>query len=311
MFQKLKQFFAPKDQRTNRPATDLPLVQPKAAPSPEPVGKGSQLRVAFSSAKRSWEEEIDLVTRLMEVLSEHGVETVRESNTLTCSKTGLAFTPEIASFQPLENGAGTNAATIITVTHPEAILNPIFEWQHSSASTMQEGIAQGFDQWCRLDLPVLQDALREKLETCTSLQFDFPDRVLARRVVLGGIMGAGGRPRDLTPTTKVADDRDHEDSAHEFCPCCLFTKNSDAFQELLTGTGLHAIRIFAMRDAQGQVNADCRVNGEDFPAGKASLIEYAKTWPDYGFEFRKQYVLIQDFPKPSKESGDTTVPELP
>ena len=302
MFQWLKKIVAPKKELVtpwNAPAAATPSVEsPPAVPTPERVGKGSQIRVAFSNSKRSWEESIDLVSTLMEVLAEHEVETVREGNTLTCTKSGLSFTPEIASFQPLDDGAGTSAATIITVTHPEIIPDSLFEWQHSSAATMQEGVRRGFDQWCRLDLPVLQDALRDKLETCSSLCLGFPDRALARRVVLGPIMSTGGKPRDAQEMSKVADSDDEE---HDFCPCCLLTKNSAAFEELLKGTGLHAIRIFAMRDAQGQVNADCRVNGEDFPAGKASLIEYAKTWPDYGFEFRKQYVLIQDFAESPQE----------
>ena len=33
-----------------------------------------------------------------------------------------------------------------------------------------------------------------------------------------------------------------------------------------------------------------RVNGEDYPAGQA-LAEYVGTWPQRGFEFRKQLVI--------------------
>jgi hypothetical protein len=44
------------------------------------------------------------------------------------------------------------------------------------------------------------------------------------------------------------------------------------------------------------MQADCRVNGEDWLAGADALRAYVATWPDRGLETRKQYVLIG--PKP-------------
>ena len=41
--------------------------------------------------------------------------------------------------------------------------------------------------------------------------------------------------------------------------------------------------------------ADCRVNGDDFEPGAIALRAYATTWPDAGYEFRKQYVIFQPF----------------
>ena len=293
MFQKLKQLFVKKADRSLAPIKE-PSANSNAESQSVSVGKGAQFRVAFSNPNRSWEESVDLVAILMEVLALHGVETVREGNTLRCTQTGLAFTPEIASFQPLDEGAGATAATIITVAHSEVIPKPIFEWQHSSASTIAAGIRQGFEQWCTVDLPVLQDALRSKLETCTHLQLEFPNRKIPRRVVLGPIMVAGGKPGNFEEASELEGKNDQD---HDFCPCCFLTKNADAFQSLLSDNGFHAIRVFAMRNAEGEVQADCRVNGEDFAAGKESIIKYAETWPDHGFEFRKQYILIQDLPQ--------------
>jgi hypothetical protein len=45
------------------------------------------------------------------------------------------------------------------------------------------------------------------------------------------------------------------------------------------------------------VQADCRVNGEDWSAGAEALRAYVTRWPDRGFEFRKQYVVIQSPPQ--------------
>jgi hypothetical protein len=55
----------------------------------------------------------------------------------------------------------------------------------------------------------------------------------------------------------------------------------------------HAIRLFVSRDEEGHVEADCRLNGIERPEGAAALIRYAQSWPDRGFEYRKQYVCIQ------------------
>ena len=49
--------------------------------------------------------------------------------------------------------------------------------------------------------------------------------------------------------------------------------------------------LFELTD--GQMQADFRVNGIDYPAGAAALVRYAQSWPDRGLEYRKQYVCIQ------------------
>jgi hypothetical protein len=53
-----------------------------------------------------------------------------------------------------------------------------------------------------------------------------------------------------------------------------------------------------MRDQNRAAIADCRVNGEPFEEGKQALRRYVETWPDAGFEWRKQYVILQTFSAP-------------
>jgi hypothetical protein len=48
-----------------------------------------------------------------------------------------------------------------------------------------------------------------------------------------------------------------------------------------------------MRDANGDPQADCRVNGDDWDKGTEALRKYVGTWPAAGFEMRKQYVVVQ------------------
>jgi hypothetical protein len=73
----------------------------------------------------------------------------------------------------------------------------------------------------------------------------------------------------------------------------MFTKTMDAYKSLPASAGFYALRLYAARDSDGQPLADCRLNGEDYPAGKKALIEYAQTWKGAGVESRKQYVLVQ------------------
>ena len=74
----------------------------------------------------------------------------------------------------------------------------------------------------------------------------------------------------------------------------MFSRTEDAYQSVIASSGFHALRLYAARDPHGRPIADCRLNGEEYPAGKKALIEYVRTWKAAGVESRKQYVLIQD-----------------
>jgi hypothetical protein len=58
--------------------------------------------------------------------------------------------------------------------------------------------------------------------------------------------------------------------------------------------------LFALRDKNGEAQADCRVNGENWNPAKEALIRYAATWPPRGFEFRKQFVAIRLLESPEQ-----------
>ena len=70
----------------------------------------------------------------------------------------------------------------------------------------------------------------------------------------------------------------------------------EAFTDLLKGREFLGVRLYAARDAQGEISADCRVNGEDYPAALPYLHTYVQSWPQAGLEFRKQYVVIRNQP---------------
>jgi hypothetical protein len=117
---------------------------------------------------------------------------------------------------------------------------------------------------------------------------------LRRRAVLGPVAHYAERPAAKSDGTSGS-----ETEEHPFCPCCLLTNSFQAFQSLLEAEGFCGIRLDAARDENGKPQADCRVNGGDWEAGAQALRNYVKTWPARGFEFRKQYVVIQTLDPPT------------
>ena len=81
------------------------------------------------------------------------------------------------------------------------------------------------------------------------------------------------------------------------------TNSFAAFKDLIEDDAFPGIRFFAARDADGSPLADCRVNGEDWEPGAEALRAYVKTWPGDGYEFRKQYVVLQTVPATSSAPG--------
>jgi hypothetical protein len=73
----------------------------------------------------------------------------------------------------------------------------------------------------------------------------------------------------------------------------ILVYDADTFRSLCEVNQYLAIRLFVSRDYDGSVRAECRINGEYFPEWNKPLIEYAKTWPKSGLEWRKQLLVIQ------------------
>ena len=173
-------------------------------------------------------------------------------------------------------------ATRTLAWHPD-FPDGLMEYQHANGRDVRDACRNGFRQWARLDLVAIHDAVAAAQPRCMQMDMAFPatDDAPAhrRRVVLGPIARFGGAKQD-------------DDPEHPFCPCCLFTHGIESFQPLLQEDEVLGVRLFASRNADGTFEADCRVNGEDYPDGAAALREYAATWAGTGFEFRKQYVVL-------------------
>ncbi len=240
------------------------------------------MRVAFNKPQKSWEETDDLATSLAATLKALGHEATARGDWVEFGEFSLL--PQVVNVEPMEN-SGVKTQSTIQVAHASLFRAGIFEYQHSSGTDIRDSFAKGFKSWADLDLPVFLDAQRARPATCMVMEMKPgvesksvlpPDR----RVIFG-------------PTLQMAQNPEVIAGEHDFCPCCLFTNSIDAFDDLLRDGNFYGVRLFVSRENTGLIKADCRVNGVDRPEGTAALKRYARTWPDRGFEYRKQYVCIQ------------------
>lgn len=278
--------------RFQKPTTRLPRsgtvdwktvgVTPRGNP-----GQGGTISVAFQSQARSWEESLDLAEVLASVLKDAGLAPRLRNGEIELAGSGLRLRPQIESFQPLEAGQGTKAATTIEVSHP--LFPSVFEYQYSEGATLREAVLSGFTAWMETDLTALLDTLREEPQSCTAIEIPYPDSRGGnrwRRVVLGPVTYAAKPPHGETP----------ESSGHApGCACCHFTHLQDLLNPLLESDSFAALRVLTVRHATGEVLADCRINGEEYEQGKECLRAYARTRPGTHFEFRKQLIIIQNW----------------
>lgn len=225
-----------------------------------------------------------ILNLLSATLREQGFEAIEIDGFLRLPS-GIDLEVEFLEVVELENG-NVRTSTRIVASHASYFPKGLPEFQHSAGGSTEQSIFDGFSNWAKMDLVTLHDSMREKPEDCTFMEMKFPPTSNSgpktRRVVFG-------------PTGHLASPAAQvQDEEHPFCPCCLFTQNFEAFRSVMQSDETIGIRLFASRDGQGEIAADCRVNGDDFLEGVKHLSEYVRSWPERpGLEFRKQYVVIR------------------
>lgn len=257
-----------------------------------PGNPGVGTIVAVSPSKSGPAHVVRIAERVLR-LAGHRV--VNHGAWLSHPASGITLQPQSVE---VARAARDGFAIVSTVQSNHPLFPPagIFEYQHATGDTLEDAFSSGFEQWVNVDFVTMLDAVDTTAKTCTTLEWRFPKSPTAgaeervRRIVLGPIAHFQQQP--------PAADAPQEE--HPFCPCCLFTRNFEAFRALVEGQGFCAVRLYALREADGTAGADCRVNGEDYADGMRQLSSYVGTWPGEGFEFRKQYIVIQDPPDASK-----------
>ena len=260
----------------------------KGNPGMTPTG-----HVAFANAGGTWSEEIRLCELTERALRQLGYDVRRHEGWLEHVDSGITILPLLAELQPLDNG-GVRTVTTIQVSHPEVFPEGLFEYQHSTGDGTEASILAGATQWVQGDFVTLLDALREKPTQCMMLEMqDEVGRARVRRAILG--------PPSYLQERKaaVASPDMAKGEEHPFCPCCLLTHSAEAFKPLFASDQFLGVRLFAMRGENGVAGADCRINGVDYANGIEALRNYVGTWPQAGFEFRKQYVVFRTLVRPA------------
>ncbi|MBV1774918.1 hypothetical protein KSF73_04230 [Burkholderiaceae bacterium DAT-1] len=205
---------------------------------------------------------------------------------------GIALEAKLTKSRALESGA-VRVVTCIRMIHPQRFPDGISEFQHALGKDVDDAIENGFRSWVKVDLLVLADSLLHTPKASALLkplaqvqQVSVPAH---RRVLLG-------EPVHFVTSSDVPLPASQSGEHHPFCPCCMVTRCMEVLEDQLADDGFHAIRLFAARDAHGEISADCRINGVDFPEAAEVLKQYAADWPDRGLEYRKQLVVIQNQP---------------
>lgn len=262
---------------------------PEPSVHPENPGHSTWVRFDFQREEGGdtvkWSEEFDLIDLLGDVLAEDNTVASRQGNWLVTDR-GFWLKPQFVEHSFSDDAIRTT--TTIEVAHPSLLSRACFEYQHSrSEDSAKDSIRSGFVQWARMDWKVFEDLAGPDLQHCQSMSMSFPT---------SSEDGSSSSERSILfgPATHMVAKQASESlvDEHPFCPCCLFTNTMEAFIPQLHSTGTFGLRLYAARGADGEVMADCRVNGEDCTAGMNALRTYVESWPDLGFEFRKQYVIV-------------------
>jgi len=234
--------------------------------------------------------EIDVIELAARAMELRGYTVTRHDTWLEHRDSGILVRPHLLESHP--SGTFVRSVVMVTTSHPRLAPDGIVEYQHAVGDTLGAAVSSGFDQWIQLDLIVFLDASRDRTEQCGAMEFEFPGGSAAartRRAMLGPIGHITAHPERAAP-----------DAEHPFCPCCFLTNTYEAFRPLVEAEGFYGIRLFAARNEDGSAQADCRVNGQDWKSGEHALRNYVDSWPQAGFELRKQYVIVQTLSAPGR-----------
>jgi hypothetical protein len=260
------------------------FLRRKSIPPLRPDNPGDVAFVDYRTADTGQLLRLDLTAMLQQVLASENIRSKARKQALELDN-GLILQPRYLDCESHPNGMRT--ATTIQVDHPDLLPDGLFEFQHAWASDFEQSLRSGFEQWIRTDLATLSDALLPDPVHSMTMRFDLADG-RARRAIFGPFSHFLAHP----PAPETAE----AEKIEKFCPCCLFTNALDGLKPLLERADTVGLRLFAARDTDG-AQADCRVNGIEYQEGADALRTYAESWlPKGELEFRKQYILLHDFP---------------
>lgn len=305
MFNRLKNLFKRKNEKSiTDTSTDNNIVKYKVN-----LKEGSELvkwKILennpgnIKGIKRSGDSDFLIAYALFGILQNRGWDVeildseIGNDKWIHVKDNGYSLLPALINFYSDENNEIKISATV-QIHHKEVFPNGIFEYVYpqKKVENVIGGLFELFETWVNLDWRTLCDCLKFEKSEFMSMRIDLnKEKTQAKHVFYGPVLSY--------PNIDVEDAKakgiDVDPYIDEFCPCCLFTNSMEAFVKQIKDTNQnYAIRLFAMKDPNGEVDADCRINGEEYPQAEEYLKKYAKTWKDCDIiKMRKQYVIIKN-----------------
>jgi hypothetical protein len=254
-------------------------------------GNGTHFEISYDEEGTKNFELVDLIEMMVILFKKTGEKITKHDGWIEHIASGLQILPQFVDLETYPDGSVRTQSTI-QLSHPDYFPEGIFEFQHSDGSTVVHSLFFGFAQWQQQCLNTILDSLRAEPEDCHAIRTMVPVRnglpQHARKATFGHVLQLTAEQETIVVANEQAD------PDHSFCDCCLFTKNLKTFAPLFESNRYYCLLLYAARYPNGDIVADCRINGEDFPEGISTLIEYAATWPGQGFESRKQYVVLNN-----------------
>lgn len=258
---------------------------PDKLPEKLPANPGCMEQLSTFDGNRHFSENLNLAEQLALAL-EYGNsdnECRRAGRWIEHKPSGFLLLPLMVEFYLLTEDT-YRTTTTIQIHHKKFGPQGVFEYQHSAGRTVGESIAEGFQNWIKLDFVTLLDAISSK-----------PKRSLVLQIAVPRKNGKGARKRRLIlGPLEVRSYSSDRQANRPSCNACLLARCLDNLTDVLDSDQLACLRLFACRDQFQQPGSDCRINGEEFPQAQASLTSYAESWTGNGFETMKQYVILQD-----------------
>lgn len=245
--------------------------------------------------------DIVIADFLMELLKKEGydtkiVENEKGNKWIHVAENDYYLLPLLEWIDNNENGEISVGATI-QIQHKTIFPDGVFEYEYSmNFKEFRDAVNDAFYNWIRLDWQTLVDIAKPKKAKALKQTYELEmgdDKILKRYVYYGPVAYYPNfdieKMKEAGLNVKQYIDRFHSNT--------MFTRAIEAFITHLKDENEknYAIRMFALKAPNGDVEVDCRINGEEYPEANKFLESYAKTWKDCDIvKFKKQYVIISN-----------------
>jgi hypothetical protein len=219
--------------------------------------------------------------RLAQLLEAAGLAIARgDDGRLTETVSQLRFAVAATWPRSAAPGLARSFGVRIDVAHDELFgVEGVFEYSYGSGSSDAEAADAALTNWIEHDLAALRSAAAGQAVEGLKLTFgeDAADARQGWEIYLGPMLYYAG-PAGPEPC----------------CEACLFAQNAEVLMTLLDQGRSCAVKIVAGRDADGEISADCRIDGRDWPEGRASIMRAVASWPPAdGLALRRQYLIFK------------------